>query len=392
MREGKYFRIPEGPADLERLWYAAERIPAGHRTPGQAGKYRLAGTSSWPRAEGPERELFLAEVESLRAAGLLVESSPGDPLACRFYVPAPAHDVNWSIGIYTGESPTLLGPPAGFPNPVLTRDDVTDVSAAFVADPFMIRVGGDWHMFFEVMNGQTGLGEIGSATSQNGMRWTYRQIVLAEPFHLSYPLVFEWEGDYYMVPESYQAGAIRLYRAAPFPHRWSCVGELMRGEYLADATLFHHESRWWMFTDTSSGFQNDTLRLFYADALLGPWCEHPRSPIVKGNPCLARPAGRVHADAGRLIRLTQGCQPYYGTEVRAFEITQLTTTRYQEREMAAGPILRPGGAGWNACGMHHMDAHPLADGRWVGCVDGWFCEAIRRHLKPTANSQPTPAW
>src|SRR5262249_27306635 len=162
------------------------------------------------------------------------------------------------------------------------------------------RGGGGWHMFFEVMNGRTGLGEIGSATSQDGMRWTYRQIVLAEPFHPSYPFAFEWEGESSMVPESYQAGAIGRYRAAPLRGLGSCVGELMRGDYLVDPTLFRHESRWWMFTDTSSGFRNDTLRLFHADALLGPWREHPRSPLVKGNPYLARPAGRADLGACRL--------------------------------------------------------------------------------------------
>jgi len=36
------------------------------------------------------------------------------------------------------------------------------------------------------------------------------------------------------------------------------------------------------------------------------------------------------------------------------------------------PILRASGAGWNAAGMHHLDAHEVASGRWVAAVDGWF--------------------
>src|SRR5581483_1115296 len=102
--------------------------------------------------------------------------------------------------------------------------------------PFMVHADGTWHLFFEVMNWRRNVGEIGHATSADGGRWTYRQVVLAEPFHLSYPYVFRWRDDFYMIPESYQAGAVRLYRAAAFPARWVFVGTLLEGPYLVDAS------------------------------------------------------------------------------------------------------------------------------------------------------------
>jgi hypothetical protein len=104
--------------------------------------------------------------------------------------------------------------------PILSAHHVTDIPAEFVADPFMIRVRGTWHMFFEVMNARTDKGNIGLATSSNGLDSKYEQIVLAESFHLSYPYVFNSGDDFFMVPESYEAGAIRLYRADPFPLKW----------------------------------------------------------------------------------------------------------------------------------------------------------------------------
>jgi len=33
-------------------------------------------------------------------------------------------------------------------------------------------------------------------------------------------------------------------------------------------------------------------------------------------------------------------------------------------------VLSPGESPWNGRSMHHLDAHPLADGSWVACVDG----------------------
>src|SRR5688572_24477234 len=93
----------------------------------------------------------------------------------------------WSIGIYVGKSPLDLKPPSDLRNPVLTRHEVTDVRALFVADPFMVSVNGLWYMFFELWNRDSRKGEIGLATSVDGAQWSYQRVVLAEPFHLSYP-------------------------------------------------------------------------------------------------------------------------------------------------------------------------------------------------------------
>jgi len=245
------------------------------------------------------------------------------------------------------------------------------VPAAFVADPFMLRVKDIWYMFFEVANQKTGKGEIGLAVSENGLAWVYQQVVLAEPFHLSYPYVFEWVGNYYMLPESHEASAIRLYKATKFPLQWSLVTNLIDGLTFNDPSIFRHENKWWLFVETAPVPQCDTLRLYYADELSGPWAEHPKSPIIAGDPHIARPAGRVLRFGDRIIRYAQDCYPVYGTKVRAFEITQLSARDYAERMVCGGPILIGSGAGWNESGMHHIDPHPLDDGRWIACVDGF---------------------
>src|SRR5262245_53920492 len=86
----------------------------------------------------------------------------------------------WSIGIYSGSYPYTLKPAHHANNPVLTRSDVTDVCAVFVADPFMLKVRGLWYMFFEIYNHNTDKGEIGLAISRDGFTWNYERIVLAE--------------------------------------------------------------------------------------------------------------------------------------------------------------------------------------------------------------------
>lgn len=274
----------------------------------------------------------------------------------------------WSIGIATGASPFALQSSARLRDPVLSAADVSDAEALFVADPFMLFDGLRWHMFFEVFEADRGIGAIAHAESADGNIWHYRRIVLREAYHLSYPHVFAWDDDYWMIPETLGANAVRLYRGAPFPERWKLAAEILPLR-LADPTIFNVEGRWWMFACTTPR-QHETLALYCADKLTGPWREHPQSPIVTRDTGRARPAGRVLIDSTQVVRFAQDCVPSYGRAVRAFEVSELSSTRYREREITESPILSPNGEAWRRAGMHHIDAHRSSGGGWIACVDG----------------------
>jgi hypothetical protein len=278
------------------------------------------------------------------------------------------HISRWSIAIYEGESPFHMVPGRGVKNPVLTYQHVSDIPATFVADPFMVWDNDVWYMFFEVLNTETGNGEIGLATSFDGIDWTYRQVVLREPYHLSYPYVFQVNKQFYMAPETLMAESIRLYKATLFPIKWEVTKSLVPGKF-ADPSLFYYEGIWWMFA-CPRPYHHDTLRLYYAHDLSGPWLEHSTNPLVTGNPRIARPGGRVVVLENEIIRFAQDCYPEYGRAVRAFRITKLTPTYYKEEELSVSPILSATGRGWNASGMHHIDPHLTEKGRWIACVDG----------------------
>lgn len=278
-------------------------------------------------------------------------------------------ETEWAIGIYRGDSYSNLFQAPGIKNPVLRGSDVTDVRAEFIADPFMVQAGDKWYMFFEVMNSLTSRGEIGCAVSQDGLHWKYLRTVLKEPFHLSYPYVFEWEDQFYMIPESADANSIRLYRAENFPYSWTFVSDLIKGPY-CDTSVFYTDKTWWMLT-CSQPKTNDELRLFFADGLTGPWTEHPASPVVRGDPSKARLGGRILVVEGGIIRFAQDDRRTYGKKVREFVITEISKTKYTEREYPGNPILSAQGKGWNRHGMHHLDAHEITRGNWIAVVDGY---------------------
>ncbi len=275
-------------------------------------------------------------------------------------------DMQWAIGVYGGPDPFQLSDPEGLENPVLAARDVSDIHAAFVADPFMIQVDGLYYMFFEALNLDTNTGDIGCAVSEDGKKWTYRKIVLDEAFHLSYPSVFQWNGDYYMIPESYEDNSVRLYRAVSFPDSWEYLGNLLEGAEYVDPTTFFYNDQWWMFT-TRLG--NQVLHLYYSDSLESGWQAHPMNPLIENNSNIARPAGKVFEFENRLFRLVQDDYPYYGMQVYAFEIMDLSTTSYREQVDTLNKVVTMTGTGWNAVGMHQVDLHQKDD-RWMAIVDG----------------------
>jgi hypothetical protein len=274
----------------------------------------------------------------------------------------------WSIGIYTGKSPFALSE-NGAKNPVLTYRDVRDVPAKFVADPFMIQERNTWYMFFEVFNMSKNSGDIALATSNDGFRWTYKQVVVAENFHLSYPYVFKFEDEHYMVPESSITNSIRLYKAVEFPTKWEYINNLAEGRPFVDSSVVFFDSRWWMFTSST---ECNVLYLYYAEELTGLWIEHPMSPIVQEDSRIARPGGRILSLGDKLFRYAQDDYETYGKQVHAFEIIKLTTENYMENAMSGNPILKASenARDWNGKAMHNVDPHKVDESKWIACVDG----------------------
>ena len=271
----------------------------------------------------------------------------------------------WTAGILTGPSPFELSTPEGVTNPVLTAAAVSDLDVTIVAHPFLAVTDSMFYMFFTAKNDTVSQGGIGLAQSRDGLHWSYRRIVIDEPYDLSYPFVFQWDGTYYMIPEAHTETSVRLYRAVEFPDRWVYERDLLTGDHFISSTLVRFNERWWLFTAREG---NETLRLFMADSLTGPWTEHPQSPVVARDLNTARPAGRPFVLDGVLYRLGQDCDPTYGNQVRAFRITEISPATYRE-EMIETPLVKATGRGWNSEAMHHVDFHSLGGGRGIAVVD-----------------------
>ena len=171
-----------------------------------------------------------------------------------------------------------------------------------------------------------------------------------------------------MVPETYEAKEVRLYKARSFPFEWEYSKSIL-DEGCVDSTIFYKKNTWWMFT-CDNPQEHNSLRLFYTNDLNSSWNEHPASPIYKENNRGSRPGGKVFNYQNRLYRIAQDCAPFYGHSIRAFEIIEMDKEIYIESEIDENPILYKGSSDWNRVSMHHLDLHETGQDKFIAFVDG----------------------
>ncbi|MBL8566731.1 MAG: formyl transferase [Hyphomicrobiaceae bacterium] len=211
---------------------------------------------------------------------------------------------------------------------------VPDDSRRYYADPFLFEHQGTLHLFVEELPSSSGRGVISHVAFGNDGPIGSPTPVLTEPHHLSYPQVFARDGEVWMLPEAAQSGRLTLYRAAPFPSRWVPHATLI-AEPLHDATLFEHGGRLWITAATVVGAASswDTLSIWSAERLAGPWSPHPKNPVLV-DARAARPAGVPYVSEGVLWRPAQDCRHGYGAGLSLCRVTELSPTGFAQ-EIAA---------------------------------------------------------
>jgi hypothetical protein len=224
----------------------------------------------------------------------------------------------------------------------------------FLADPFGIWRDGALNVFAEAYDYRTRRGTIVVQRYDAALQLLGRETVLSEPWHLSYPFVFEAEGETWMLPEAHRSGALSLYRARAFPHAWERVARFELDTPAVDATPFRWEGRWWLaYAPSSSRTTKQThLHLAFADNLSGPWTPHPANP-VRVDRASSRPGGTpFEGKDGGLILPVQDCSATYGGAIRPLRVLQLSPRTFHAEAGAA--ITPPAQAAPFLDGLHTL--------------------------------------
>jgi hypothetical protein len=269
------------------------------------------------------------------------------------------------------------GRPAAPPTPVMPPP------GRFYADPFLFQHDGRRYVFFEDYDAASQRAAIRYLEIDEGGGHRSPQLALRQDCHLSYPFVFAEGPNVYMLPETAERRTVELYRATKFPAEWELARVLLKDIKATDATLLRHEGRWWLFAAVAldGGWAIDELCLFSADSLDGGWEPHPLNPVVS-DVRSARPAGRILARDGALIRPAQDCSEAYGGRLVFNRIEALSPTEYLERPVAAiEPAVETG----------NLRTHSYDSDGTYEVVDG-FRMRPRLALGPMSRRAPSPRW
>jgi hypothetical protein len=217
-----------------------------------------------------------------------------------------------------------------FPPESSWREIPVNGGFVFYADPFFASRGDG--ILVEALCDRTGEGEILLIERDEHRR------LLAIDGHLSYPCAVEAAGRHLLIPEmavdyeqklfAFEEGELRQLPALRFE----------KPTRLIDPTLVEHDGRLYLFANELSTGAS-ALFLWSAESLDHVFQLHPASPLLI-TPRGGRMAGNLVRAEGGLIRLGQTFLRRYGDGIVVYEVTELSATRYAEREIGE---LRFGG-------------------------------------------------
>ena len=127
------------------------------------------------------------------------------------------------------------------PLPALGEEPYTPLPytpGTWYADPLLYEDdnGKRW-LFCEAFNMAENRGDIAVAEFDENDHLLPPRVGLKENFHLSFPTVFDWRGEVWMLPETSADRSLTLYRCTQFPDKWEKVQAFSVGRELCDSII-----------------------------------------------------------------------------------------------------------------------------------------------------------
>ena len=205
----------------------------------------------------------------------------------------------------------------------------------YYADPFLWTREGRTCLFVEEFDYRLHRGRLCCMELDEHLGASAPTAIALDCRHVSFPFLFEHDGELYMVPETCADRCIDLYRCDAFPHGWTRVRRLLQDIDAADTSLLRHEHLWWLFTSVRETTDDGRhLEIFHtADPLSGNWVPHPVNAqrlYADSELTCGRNAGPPFAWRGRLLRPVQKDSRYYGEGMLWMQVDALNAREFAE--------------------------------------------------------------
>lgn len=226
----------------------------------------------------------------------------------------------------------------------------------YYADPFLWRQGETFWLFVEVYDYLASRGRLLALELDADLQPRRAVAPLVFPRHVSFPLLFEVEGQLYLLPETHAMGCVDLYVCQDFPDHWTRARRLLDRVDAADSVVFFHGDRWWLITSLwEEGEPARFLAIFWAfDLLAGEWTPHPLNREKRHHgtcPSSLRGGGMVVWHEGAWLRPVQVNPHHYGEGLAVMRIERLDETGFSEVPYQGDHPFAAVARAWSA---HHV--------------------------------------
>ena len=174
----------------------------------------------------------------------------------RFLKKASFYDEVYTIGIRT----ICPCPDDALLNPSMPFTPIAQTADIWMADPLLFTVNDkDW-LFAELFEKDCHLGRIAVIDPDSKDRKP--TVILREPFHMSFPMIFEWNGQYFMVPETSGDKSVRLYQCTEFPYQWETAAVFPVDALIVDSVVINRTDDAVTFLASETNPENELLVRF----------------------------------------------------------------------------------------------------------------------------------
>lgn len=181
------------------------------------------------------------------------------------------------------------------------------------ADPFLLEVtDSKVVVLVEEYRYKTRIGRIARLEiSRSDFVLLDLKIILEEPYHLSFPVIFRKDGEVFVMPECALSGGLNIYKYDAHRYRLEKVGAVADLP-LSDATIVRMENgEDYVFSTSMPNPNGSTLQIYSFDEQIMKIVEKPVAKFVfESN--IARNAGDAFYVDGQLYRPAQDCNKWYG--------------------------------------------------------------------------------
>lgn len=185
------------------------------------------------------------------------------------------------------------------------------------ADPFLFNYKGKKYLFVEGMDIKKQIGRICVSKWGNG-KFGMPNVIIAQPYHMSYPCVFSVHNKVYMLPETVENRTLEIYVAKEFPEVWEKV-TLKENVSYVDSTVYMENQNITVICFDQQANKSDVYKLDIEKMSL----EYVNSTLHDKN--IFRPGGGIFKKNEKLYRPVQNCTARYGGSLIINQLVDLYT-------------------------------------------------------------------